>query len=208
MIFYDYKPAPSPRRARIFIAEKGLEIETVQVDLARGGQFEPAFKDINPRCTVPVLVLDDGTALTENTAIAVYLEALHPAPPLLGEGPLEKALVANWNERCVQEGFAGIAESYRNFSRGFADRALTGQQNYAQLPQLVERGRERAEDFFDTLNRRLSDTPYLAGERFTLADITALCLVDFAGWIKLAIDDREHLQRWYDAVNRRPSAGA
>lgn len=208
MIFYDFGPAPSPRRARIFIAEKGLEIETVQVDLTRGGQFDPAFVDINPRCTVPVLVLDDGTALTENSAIAVYLEACHPEPPLLGTGALEKALVANWNDRTVLEGFAGIAESYRNFSRGFTDRALTGQQKFEQLPQLVERGRSRAEEYFDTLNARLSDSPYLAGDRFTMADITALCMVDFAGWIKLAIDDREHLQRWYDAVNRRPSTKA
>ncbi len=207
MKFFDCIHAPSPRRARIFIAEKGIDIETVEVDLGQGEQFKPEFAAINPTHTVPVLLLDDGTALTENSAIAVYLEALYPDPPLLGSSPTEKALVANWNDRCVLEGYGAIAESFRNFSKFFKDRSVTGAQSYPQLPDLIERGRQRGQAFLIAMDQRLGQAEYLAGDNFTMADITGLCLVDFAARIKLAIgDDQPHLQRWYALVSSRPSA--
>ncbi|MFK7956186.1 MAG: glutathione S-transferase family protein [Lysobacterales bacterium] len=207
MKFFDCTPAPSPRRARMLIAEKGLDIETVEVDLGKGGQFDPAFSTINPSLTVPVLLLDDGTALTENTAIAVYLEDIQPQPAMLGNSAKEKALVANWNDRCVLEGFSAIAESYRNFSKFFAGRSVTGPQKFPQVPELVERGRARAQRFFSELDERLEQSPYLAGEQFTMADISGLCVVDFAQRIKLGIGaDQTHLQRWHDKVSARPSA--
>ncbi|MEM9530745.1 MAG: glutathione S-transferase family protein [Pseudomonadota bacterium] len=207
MIFYDAELAPSPRRARMLIAEKDLVIETVQVSLREGEQFDPWFKAINPACTVPALKLDNGTVLTENGAIAVYLEASHPEPPLLGTTPLEKAVITNWNERCVLEGFGAVAESFRNFSRGFRNRSVTGQQSHPQIPELVERGRARAALFFDELDTQLQESDHLAGPDFTMADITALCLVDFAKWIKLEVgDQRPGLRRWYEMVSERPSA--
>ncbi|MEM7707402.1 MAG: glutathione S-transferase family protein [Pseudomonadota bacterium] len=207
MKFYDFAHAPSPRRARMLIAEKGLNIETVVVDLGRKAQFEPAFRAINPACTIPVLELDDGTALTENNAIAVYLEEVYPEPPMLGVSAKEKALVTNWNDRCTLEGYSAVAESFRNFSKFFADRSVTGPQPFAQIPELVERGRLRSEAFLATMDERLSETPYLAGENFTYADITGFCLVEFAARIKLEPgEDQPSLKRWYSEIAERPSA--
>ena len=208
MQFFDYKPAPSPRRVRVFMAEKGIELPTVQIDLANGGQYDETFRAINPRCTVPVLQLDDGTCLTETLAICSYLEACYPAPPLLGRDARERALVLQWNSRIEVEGLLSIAESFRNHSRGFRDRALTGPQPYAQLPELVERGRRRAESFFDMLDVHLAQSPYVVGSHFSMADITAMISVDFAGWIKLPIGERSHLARWHRSVAARPSATA
>lgn len=207
MKFYDCQSAPSPRRARIFIAEKGLHIEALAVDLGKGEQFSDQFKSINPRCTVPVLELDDGTVITENVGIAVYLEAVCPDPPLLGESPTERALVAMWNARAEQEGLWAVAEAFRNNAKGLKNHAVTGPTEFGQIPELAERGRIRAAEFFDTLDQRLADEPFLAGKRYSLADITALCVVDFAAWIKLSIgEQRPNLKRWHDEVGARPSA--
>ncbi len=207
MKFYDCSTAPSPRRARIFIAEKKLSVETIEVDLARNEQLSPAFRAVNPRCTVPVLVLDDGTTLTENQGIAAYLDAAFPEPPLLGRSPAERGLVANWNARCELEGLWAVAECFRNRSKGLANRAITGPRDFAQIPELAERGRARAEEFLLTLDERLRDSPYLAGEFFSMADITALCVVDFASWIKLIVPDSyTGLLRWRARVGERPSS--
>ena len=209
MKFYDYAAAPSPRRARIFMAEKGVDIDTEQVDLAVKAQFEDAYRAVNPRCTVPALVLDDGTVLSDNVAIARYLEEVFPEPPLLGTDPVEKALVAEWMSRAEAEGLLAVAEALRNRSEFFKDSSITGPQRYAQVPELVERGRARAEAFFVELDARLADHAYLAGDRFSAADIAAFVFVDFAGWIKLTPPDGlAHLKRWYEAVAARPSARA
>ena len=207
MKFYDCKTAPSPRRARIFIAEKGLAIETVDIDLAGGEQLGEAFRRINPRCTVPVLVLDDGTTLTENQGIAAYLEAAHPAPPLLGRTPRERGLVANWNARVELEGLWAVAECFRNRAKGFKDRALTGPRNVAQIPALAERGLARAEEFLETLNARLEESEFVAGDFYSMADITALCVVDFAAWIKLTVPPTyTDLAAWHARMKARPSS--
>lgn len=207
MKFYDCQTAPSPRRARIFIAEKGLKLETIQVDLANNEQLGDAFRRINPRCTVPVLLLDDGTALSENQGIAAYLEAAFPDPPLLGRTPRERGLVANWNARVELEGLWAVAECFRNRSKGLKDRALTGPVNFVQIPALVERGYARAQEFLTTLDVRLAESEYVAGNFFSLADITALCVVDFATWVKLSVPEGHlHLQRWHVAMKLRPSA--
>ena len=206
MKFYDCQTAPSPRRARIFIAEKGLEIETVEVDLGKREQLTDAFKKINPRCTVPVLELDDGTCLTENAGIAAYLEALSPDPPLLGSTPEEKGLVASWNTRIELEALWPIADAFRNRSKGMADRAITGPTDYAQIPELAERGRARAVEFFEVLDARLGEAEYVAGSSFSVADITAFVVVDFAGWVKLdATEGKAHTKRWYEQLKSRPS---
>lgn len=208
MRLYDCTPAPSPRRVRIFLAEKGLDLPRVEVDLAAGEQYADAFRAVNPRCTVPVLQLDDGTTLAETLAICSYLEACHPSPVLLGHDALERARVLEWNARIETEGLQAIAEAFRNRSRGFHDRALTGPEPHAQLPALVERGRRRSIAFLDMLDARLADVPYVVGNHYSLADITALVAVDFATWIKLEIGERPHLARWHRAVSARPSASA
>ena len=207
MKFYDCQTAPSPRRARIFIAEKGgLDIETVEVDLGKREQLSDAFKKINPRCTVPVLELDDGTCLTENLGIAAYLEAIAPDPPLFGTTAAEKGLIASWNARVELEGFWPIADVLRNRSKGMAERAITGPTNYEQIPELALRGHARGVEFFEMLNERLGESEYLAGASFSLADISARVTADFAGWVKLGITDAHpHAKRWYELVGQRPS---
>lgn len=206
MKFYDCQTAPSPQRARILIAEKGVEVETIEVDLGKGEQLEPAFRAINPRCTVPVLELDDGTRLTENAGIAAYLEAIAPDPPMLGRTPVEKGVIANWNARVELEGLWPLADALRNRSKGMIDRAITGPTNYAQIPELAERGRARAIEFFDVLNERLGESAYVGGDGFSVADITAYVICLFAGWTKLGpTDDHLHTKRWFETVAKRPS---
>jgi glutathione S-transferase len=209
MKFYDCKTAPSPRRVRMFLAEKNVEIPTVQVDLASGEQLGDAFRKINPRCTVPALQLDDGTCLSDGLAICHYLESVYPEPNLMGRGALEQARVMNWHEQTQTEGLLAGAEALRNFARGFKGRAITGPQDHEQIPELAERGRKRMDDFMAVLDRRLAESEYLALDRFSLADIGAYICVDFAGWIKLPVlECRPHVRRWYEAICQRPSAGA
>ncbi|MDP5217652.1 glutathione S-transferase [Ruegeria sp. 2205SS24-7] len=207
MIFYDCKTAPSPRRARIFIAEKGLEVESRDVALGEGAHLAPEFRAINPNATVPVLVTDEGAVLTENLGIAAYLEAKFPEPPLMGETPDEKGLVLMWNAIMEQQGGAPIAEALRNSSPRLEGRAIVGPVNFQQIPELAERGRVRVGLFFDLLENRLSEVPYLAGERFTLPDISALVFVEFARAIRMAVpDENTATADWYARVKERPSA--
>jgi glutathione S-transferase len=206
MKFYDCQTAPSPRRARIFIAEKGLDIDTIEIDLGKGEQLGEEFKRLNPRCTVPVLELDDGTCLTENAAIAAYLEALVPKPSLLGTSAEEKGSVADWNARMELEGLWPLADALRNRSKGMVGRAITGPTDYRQIPELAERGLARATEFFEMLNERLGQSEYVAGNFFSMADITAIVVVDFAAWVKSGpTTAHPNTKRWVDLVGQRPS---
>ena len=158
MKFYDCAVAPSPRRVRIFLAEKGLTVPTVQIDLRNGEQFSPAFRAVNPECTVPVLELDDGTTLSDSIAICLYLEECHPQPPLMGIGAYDKALVAEWQRRAERDGMSAMAEAFRNATPAFKQRALPGASEYAQIPALAERGRvetRHARELFHVLGRDL-----------------------------------------------------
>jgi glutathione S-transferase len=209
MKLYDYAPAPNPRRVRIFLAEKGVVVPTVQVDLRANEQFSAAFRAVNPDCTVPVLELDDGTRIADVLAICDYFEISQPEPPLLGVGALGRANVTSWQRRAEREGVFAVAESFRNSTPGFKGRALPGADDYEQIPALVERGRVRATSFFSVLDARLAESEFVAGEHYSIADITALVAVDFAHWIKLGIPEEcRHLRRWHDAVSQRSSAKA
>jgi len=206
LTLYDCSTAPSPRRARILLAEKGLRHETVQIDLRAGEQFGDAYRAINPECTVPALRTDEGALLTDNAAIAAYLEARFPDPPLAGRTPLEKAEVASWSWRAEFGGLLAVAEALRNSSPAMANRALPGPVDYPQIPELAERGRARVRQFFAALDARLSDREFLAGDGFSIADITAAVAVDFARIVKIRPDDTHpNLQRWHAAVALRPS---
>ena len=203
---YDCATAPSPRRTRILLAEKGIAHETVQVDLRNGEQLGEAFRRINPQCTVPVLATDEGLCLTDNAAIAAYLEARYPEPPLLGRTPAEKAEIASWNWRAEFDGLQPIAESMRNSSPAMANRALPGPVDYAQIPALAERGLARLRQFFVTLDARLADREFVATERFSIVDITAAVAVDFARVVKVKPGEAQpHLLRWRAALAARPS---
>ena len=209
MKFYDYNAAPSPRRARILMAEKGVAVETEQVDLGTRAQFEEPYRTINPRCTVPALALDDGTVLCDNASIARYFEEIYPDPPMLGRTPVEKALVAEWIARVEGEGLMGVAEALRNRSEFFKDSSVTGPNRYAQVPELVDRGRARASACLQDLDARLGEAAYLAGDAFSAADIAAYVFVDFTAWIKLPMPEGlENLARWREAVGARPSIQA
>ena len=158
---------------------------------------------------MPVLELDDGTRITEIFAICLYLENQYPEPVLMGRDALEQALVSMWNSKIEQNGLAALAETLRNHARGMQDRALPGPLNLAQIPELVERGRIRTEAFFDRLDDQLKDNAFVSGEQFTMADITAYVMIEFAKWSKLSMKDSQaNLQRWYDLVSNRPSMQA
>jgi glutathione S-transferase len=202
---YDCATAPSPRRARILLAEKGIHHHTVQVDLRSGEQLGEAFRRVNPQCTVPALVTDDGAVLTDNAAITAWAEAAHPQPPLLGVTPAEKAEVASWNWRIEFEGLLAIAEALRNSAPAMANRALPGPVDYPQIPELAQRGLARLQQFFTTLDGRLEGRDFIATPRFSVADITAVVAVDFARIVKVKPDERHpHLQRWRAAMAQRP----
>lgn len=208
IILYDCATAPSPRRARILLAEKGIAHETVQVDLVRGEQLGEAYRAINPQCTVPDLRTDDedGLLLTDNAAIAAWVEARYPQPPLMGITPREKAEIASWNWRIEFEGLLAIAETLRNSSPAMADRALPGPVNYAQIPELAQRGLARIQHFFDTLNERLAGRDFIATDRFSIADITAVVAVDFARVVRVKPGEQHpELLRWRAAMAQRPS---
>ena len=206
MTLYDCATAPSPRRARIFLAEKGVAYDTVQVDLRSGEQMGEAYRRVNPQCTVPALRTEHGLVLTDNAGIAAYLEARFPDPPLLGTTPEEKAEVASWNWRMEFEGLLAIAEALRNSAPSMANRALPGAVDFAQIPQLAERGLARVEQFFSVLNGRLAGREFLATERFSVADITAVVAVDFARIVKRKPGEQHtELLRWRAAMAERPS---
>ncbi len=203
---YDCATAPSPRRARILLAEKNIAHETVQVDLRSGEQFGEAFRQVNPQCTVPALRTDEGLVLTDNAAIAAYLEARYPSPPLMGESPEDKAEIASWNWRMEFEGLMAIAEALRNSAPAMANRALPGAVNYPQIPELAQRGLARVEQFLVDLNERLTGREFVATDRFSIADITAVVVVDFARVVKIKPGEQHpHVLRWRAAMAQRPS---
>ncbi|MDB5979536.1 MAG: Glutathione S-transferase [Pseudomonas sp.] len=208
MHIYQAVGSPNSRRVRIFIAEKGIDIPTINLDLGTKQQFSDTYKAINPRSVVPTLVLDDGTAIGEVPAICRYLEEIYPEPVLFGSTSKEKTLVMMWERRMEQEGFAAVMDAVRNSLAGLKGRALTGPYDYDQIPALVDRSKQRIINFHTDLDKRLNEAPFAAGEQFSIADITAMTTIDFA---KRALNldfDKKHkaIKRWYDIVEARPSS--
>jgi glutathione S-transferase len=209
MKLYDCQTAPSPRRVRVFAAEKNIELDKVEIDLSKGDQFSDAYREVNPDCVVPVLELDDGTRITEVLAICDYLEELQPEPSLFGRSALERAAVLEWNSKVEQQGLLAMMDTFRNAAKGLKGHALPGPQSYEQIPELAERGRQRVLAFFDKLDGRLADNDFVAGEFYSIADISAMIFVDFAAWVKIGIPEHAaNVQRWHAAVAARPSARA
>ena len=206
LTLYDCATAPSPRRARILLAEKGITHHTVQVDLKTNEQLGDAYRAINPQCTVPALRTEEGAVLADNASIAAYIEARYPQPPLMGTTPLDKAEIASWNWRVEFEGLLAIAECLRNSSPAMANRALPGPVDYAQIPELAQRGLARVQQFFATLDTRLEGREYIAANQFSIADITAVVAVDFARIVKVKPGEQHpHLVRWRAAMGERAS---
>ncbi|MGD0421311.1 MAG: glutathione S-transferase [Xanthobacteraceae bacterium] len=203
MKLYDGGRAPNPRRVRIFLAEKGLEVPIEPMDIGTLQHRNSAFAAINPLQRLPALVLDDGTVITESIAICRYFEALHPEPPLFGRGALDIALVEMWNRRAELHLFLPVATVLQHLHPGMK------QLVDPQVPAWGEANKPLVFDFLQLLDGELKSRPYIAGERFTVADITALVAVDFMKVSKLAMpDELTEVRRWRETVSARPSAKA
>jgi glutathione S-transferase len=201
--------SPNSRRVRIFLAEKGLKPTLIPVDLGAGEQHSEAYGAINPRRVVPALVLEDGTTIGEVPAIMRYLDEAFPETPLLGATPKDKGLVVMWERFAELEGFAPVMEGVRNRVERLKGRAIAGPHGYEQIPALIDRSMLRVKNFLTDLNGRLEQVSFLAGDRFSAADITALVTVDFAKALDISIPEGHRaLTRWKDAVSARPSMSA
>ncbi len=203
MKLYDGGRAPNPRRVRIFLAEKGIDIPTEQVDLGALAQRSEAYTAINPMQRVPALVLDDGTVIAESIAICRYFEALHPEPPLFGRGALGCALVEMWNRRAELHLLFPVASVFQH------QHPAMKQMVTPQVPDWGEANKPRVAAFLQFLDGELKARPYVAGASYTVADITAMVAVDFMRVSKLAVpEELGNVRRWHQAVSTRPSAAA
>lgn len=202
MKLYDGGRAPNPRRVRIFLAEKGLSVPMEKIDLGALQHKSAEFTALNPLQRVPVLVLDDGTVITESIAICRYFEALRPQPPLFGRGAMEEALVEMWNRRVELNLYTGVSAVFRHLHP-----AMKELEN--QIPEWGEANKPRVADFLALLNRELKDRLFVAGDHYSVADITTLVAIDLMKPAKLAMPDGvANIQRWHAQVNERPSATA
>lgn len=203
MKLYDGGRAPNPRRTRIFLAEKGITVPTEQVDILKFEHKTSDFAAMNPMQRVPVLVLDDGTCISESIAICRYFEALRPEPPLFGQGALEIAQVEMWNRRAELNFMFIVAHAFRHLHPSMKELEVP------QIPEWGEANKPRAIDFLRVMDRELADREFVAGDRYTVADITMLVGYDFLKPARIATpDDLANVKRWYAAVSARPSAGA
>lgn len=206
MKLYSWGPAPNPRRVLIYLAEKGIELEVVEA--GDGAHLSDSFLSRYEGRIVPMLELDDGTQIGEAMAICRYLEEGYPAPPLFGVNRRDRAFVEMWERRAEAEAFSGAAEVFRNAHPAFADRGLPGfDEPIAQIPALIERGKQRLARFYGLIERQLADNPFIAGARFSVADITTLCAIDFATKVgKIGLpEDCTNARRWHAEVSARPS---
>jgi len=202
MKLYDSKVAPNPRRVRIFLAEKGIEVPTVQVDIASGENRKSPYIDKNPLGGTPMLELDDGTCIAETVAICRYFEATQPNPPLMGTDARDQAVVEMWQRRMELELFRYVTGCFQNTHDFFKGRI-------EQIPAFGEVCRKTARARLAWLDRDLANRPFIAGDRYTIADITALCALDFGRVVEIRIaPEQKNLLRWYASVSSRPSAKA
>ena len=202
MKLYDGGRAPNPRRVRIFLAEKGIDVPVEPVDLGAGAHKSDAFTALNPMQRLPVLVLDDGTVIAESIAICRYFEGLRPEPPLFGRGGKEAALVEMWNRRVELNLYAAVSAVFRHLHPAMKDME-------EQVPEWGEANKPRALEFLGLLDRELGDRSYVAGEDFSVADITGLVAVDFMKAAKLELPEQfGNVRRWHGHLAARPSAQA
>lgn len=202
MKIYDTKTAPTPRRVRMFLAEKGIEVEYVQVDIVKGMNLTPEMRAKNPLAKVPILELDDGTCISETLAICEYFEAFQPEPALMGKTPLQKAQIMQWQQRAELYLFLQVGMCFQH-STGYFKNRMT------PVPEYGKEAGINAQKFLHMLDKHLAEHTYLAGNEFSIADITALAAIDFARVVNIRIQpEQEHLQRWYDLLQERESVKA
>jgi len=203
MKLYDSPHAPNPRRVRMFLAEKGVSLPTVSVDLGKLEQKSADFAAVNPLRRTPALELDSGEILTESVAICRYFEELYPEPPLFGRDALERARVEMWQRRVELQFFAPITHAFRH------SHSAMREMEQPQIAQWAEVNKPRAVDFARFLDAELALRPFIAGDAFTIADITALAAADFAKPARIVFpDELTNFARWRAEVSSRPSAAA
>jgi glutathione S-transferase len=203
MKLYDGGRAPNPRRVKIFLAEKGLNVPLEQVDLGALAHKKPEYTAVNPLQRVPALELDDGTILTESIAICRYFEALHPEPRLFGQGAKDEAMVEMWQRRIEFHLLVPISQVFRHAHPAMKEMEVP------QVPAWAESNKPRVTEFLEILDRELKDRRFVAGDRYTVADITGLVCIDFMKPAKLAVPDTlANVKRWHAEVSARPSAKA
>ncbi len=203
MKLYEDSRAPNPRRVRIFLAEKGIEVPRIELDIMAEEHLAPEMARRNPLTRVPFLELDDGTVIAETVAICRYFEALQPAPSLMGETPKEQAVIEMWQRRVEQNLFQTVSQCFRHQHPRMA---------HLETPQIPEWGaanKPKAERMLALLDRELAERPFIAGPDFSIADITAICTIDFMKVARIEMgDELVNLRRWRETVSRRPSAAA
>ncbi|MSP47590.1 MAG: glutathione S-transferase [Xanthobacteraceae bacterium] len=203
MKLYDGGRAPNPRRVKVFLAEKGITVPVEPVDLGKLAHKSPAYTAINPLQRVPALQLDDGTIITESIAICRYFERLHPEPPLFGIDAKDMALVEMWERRLEFHLLGPVSHIFRNSHPAMKDMEVP------QVPAWADANRPRAMDFLTLLDGELKDRRYIAGDRYSVADITGMISVDFMKPAKLTVPEAlGNLKRWHAEVSARPSAQA
>jgi glutathione S-transferase len=203
MKLYDSGRAPNPRRTRVFLAEKGVNVPAEQVDMMAMQHKTPEYTAINPLQRMPALELDDGTIITESIAICRYFEAQQPEPPLFGVGAKEIAQVEMWNRRCELNLLSGVAHIFRHSHPAMKELEVP------QVPAWSEANKPRVADFLKILDEQLKSHKFVAGDRFSVADITAMCAIDFMKPAKIPVPEGlDSLKRWHAEVSSRPSAKA
>ncbi len=202
MKIYNSPVAPNPRRVRVFLAEKGISVPYEDVDIGNAVNRQPEFRKKNPLAGVPVLELDDGTCIAESVAICRYFEGIQPEPPLMGVDAKDRAVVEMWNRRMELALLMPIADSFRQRHEFFKGRIR-------QLPEYAELQKLNAQDSLQWLDSELANRRYIAGDRFTIADITAMIAIDFGRVSKIGLQpEQKNLARWHGEVSARPSAKA
>jgi glutathione S-transferase len=202
MKLYDGGRAPNPRRVRVFLAEKGISLPLVPVSIAALEQKSPAYTAVNPLQRLPALELDDGTVLTESIAICRYFEGLQPDPPLFGVGTKDRAIVEMWNRRIELNLFLSVSFVFRHLHPAMKEMEQ-------QVPEWGEANKPRIAEFLSFLDKELAGRPFIAGERYSVADVTALCCVDFMKPARVVMPEGlGNIKRWHAEVSARPSAAA
>jgi glutathione S-transferase len=207
MKLYDFAPAANAQRVRVFLAEKGLEVPTVELNVREGNQYKEPFASMNPFNCVPFLELDDGTVIAESVSICRYLEERHPEPSLFGRNPEERAIIDMWNRRIEIDGFMPILHALRNHVPFFKGRVIPGTRSeLPQLPAMVERGKDMLKVLLGRIDPQLAKSEFIAGPAISIADITGYFMMNMANALEMDIEGAyPNVYRWHQALSERPS---